>query len=31
MELGDHFRPIPLADKAKLDFWNRFYTTQPPG
>ena len=29
MELGDHFGPIPLADKAKLDFWRRFYATQP--
>lgn len=29
MELGGHFAPIPLADKAKLDFWRRFYATQP--
>jgi carboxylesterase type B len=29
MELGDHFGPIPLADKAKVDFWKRFYETQP--
>jgi para-nitrobenzyl esterase len=31
MELGDHFQAIPLADKARLDFWRRFYATQPPG
>jgi para-nitrobenzyl esterase len=29
MELGDHFQPIPLADKAKADFWRRFYASQP--
>jgi para-nitrobenzyl esterase len=29
MELGDHFQPIPLADNGKLDFWRRFYATQP--
>ena len=29
MELGDHFQPIPLADPAKVDFWKRFYATQP--
>ena len=31
MELGDHFRPLTLADKAKVDFWKRFYATQPAG
>jgi para-nitrobenzyl esterase len=31
MELGDHFQAIPLADKAKVDFWKRFYETQPAG
>jgi len=30
MELGEQFRPIPLAEPAKLDFWKRFYETQPP-
>ena len=30
MEVGDHFQPIPLADKAKVDFWKRYYDTQPP-
>lgn len=29
MELGGHFGPIPLADPEKLDFWRRFYATQP--
>ena len=29
MELGDQFRSIPLADPAKVDFWKRFYETQP--
>ncbi len=29
MELGDHFGPIPLAETDKLDFWRRFYATQP--
>ena len=29
MELGDRFQAIPLADKAKVDFWKRFYQTQP--
>jgi para-nitrobenzyl esterase len=29
MELGDHFGPIPLADNVRLDFWRRFYQTQP--
>jgi para-nitrobenzyl esterase len=31
MELGDHFAPTPLADKAKTDFWLRFYETRPGG
>jgi para-nitrobenzyl esterase len=31
MELGDRFQPIPLADKTKIDFWKRFYETQPGG
>ena len=31
MELGEHFQPLPLADKAKVDFWKRFYATQPAG
>ncbi|MBC2665538.1 carboxylesterase family protein [Novosphingobium flavum] len=29
MELGDHFQPIPLADNVRLDFWRRFYASQP--
>jgi para-nitrobenzyl esterase len=29
MELGDQFKSIPLADPAKVDFWKRFYETQP--
>jgi para-nitrobenzyl esterase len=29
MELGDHFAPVPLPDKAKADFWRRFYASQP--
>ena len=29
MELGDRNGPMPLADKAKVDFWKRFYETQP--
>jgi para-nitrobenzyl esterase len=29
MEIGDHFQPIPLADNVRLDFWRRFYATQP--
>ena len=29
MELGDHFQAIPLADQPKVDFWKRFYETQP--
>jgi para-nitrobenzyl esterase len=31
MELGDRFQAIPLADPAKVDFWRRFYQTQPAG
>jgi para-nitrobenzyl esterase len=29
MEVGDQFRAMPLADQAKVDFWKRFYETQP--
>jgi para-nitrobenzyl esterase len=29
MELGGQFAPIPLADRARVDFWQRFYATQP--
>ena len=29
MELGDRPQPIPLSDAARLDFWRRFYATQP--
>jgi para-nitrobenzyl esterase len=29
MELGAHLGPIPLADPVRLDFWRRFYATQP--
>jgi para-nitrobenzyl esterase len=29
MEVGDRFGPLPPADKAKVDFWKRFYETQP--
>jgi para-nitrobenzyl esterase len=29
MELGDQFMAIPLGEKAKFDFWKRFYQTQP--
>ena len=29
MELGDHFQPVPLPDRAKADFWRRFYASQP--
>jgi para-nitrobenzyl esterase len=28
VELGDHFGPIPVAEKSKLDFLRRFYLTQ---
>ena len=28
MELGDHFRVIPVADNAKFDFFKRFFMTQ---
>jgi carboxylesterase type B len=28
MELGDHFRAIPVASPEKLDFWRRFFMTQ---
>jgi para-nitrobenzyl esterase len=31
MELGDHFGPIPIASsKARLAFWQRYFTTQTP-
>jgi carboxylesterase type B len=29
MELGDAFAPIPVASPDKLDFWKRFFQTQP--
>jgi para-nitrobenzyl esterase len=29
MELGEQFQAIPLADTSKVDFWKRFYETQP--
>jgi para-nitrobenzyl esterase len=29
MELGEQFQPMPLAEPAKVDFWKRFYQTQP--
>ena len=29
MELGDSFRPIPVATPARLDFWRRFFGSQP--
>ena len=30
MELGDHFAPIPVASsQARLEFWKRFFQTQP--
>jgi para-nitrobenzyl esterase len=29
METGDRFQPIALADPVKVDFWRRFYATQP--
>lgn len=29
MELGDNFGPIPAASPEKVDFWKRFYATQP--
>jgi para-nitrobenzyl esterase len=28
MELGDAFRPIPIAAPEKLDFWRRFFASQ---
>jgi hypothetical protein len=30
MELGDAFRPIPVADPAKFDLLRRFLRAQPP-
>jgi para-nitrobenzyl esterase len=29
MELGDHFAPMPVASEPKLEFWKRFFATQP--
>jgi para-nitrobenzyl esterase len=29
MELGKHFRPIVFPDNVHLDFWQRFYASQP--
>jgi para-nitrobenzyl esterase len=30
MEIGDHFAPIPVASsQARLDFWKKFFQTQP--
>lgn len=29
MELGEQFRPIAFPDKARFDFWQRFYASQP--
>ncbi|KOU69141.1 carboxylesterase [Streptomyces sp. MMG1533] len=28
MEIGAHFRPVPVADEARTDFWTRFFRTQ---
>lgn len=28
MELGDAFRPIPVASPEKLDFWRRYFNSQ---
>jgi para-nitrobenzyl esterase len=28
MEVGDHFRPIPIASPEKIDFWKRFFSGQ---
>ena len=28
MELGEQFKPIPVAEPEKLDFWRRFFMTQ---
>ena len=28
MEIGAHFRPIPVSDSTHLDFWIRFFSTQ---
>jgi len=28
MELGDHFRPIPVAEKARLDLLKAFFAKQ---
>jgi para-nitrobenzyl esterase len=30
MEIGDHFAPMPIASsQARLDFWKKFFQTQP--
>jgi carboxylesterase type B len=29
MELGDHFAPMPVATAPRLDFWKKFFATQP--
>ena len=29
MELGDHFVPMPVATEPRLEFWKRFFATQP--
>jgi para-nitrobenzyl esterase len=29
MELGQRFAPMPLADRDKINFWERFFATQP--
>jgi len=28
MELGDRFGPLPIADSARFEFWQRFFRTQ---
>lgn len=29
MELGENFRPMPVTEKERMDFWKRFYASQP--
>ena len=29
MELGDDFAPMPVASEPKMEFWKRFFATQP--
>ena len=29
MEIGDAFAPIPIAEPARFEFWQRFFRTQP--